>query len=138
MTDDYLARISDEKLALLLQAKGAVLIEGSKWCGKTSSAERKAKSVLYMQDTDTSKANILITKTKPSLLLEGKTPRLLDEWQIAPELWNAVRFAVDKHHQKGQFILTSSVTPTRTKDMHTGTGRIAQMKMRTISLFETG
>ncbi|MDR0460933.1 MAG: DUF4143 domain-containing protein [Nitrososphaerota archaeon] len=138
MNNTYLTRVSDEKLALLLQAKGAVLIEGPKWCGKTSSAQEKAKSVLYMQDPDTSKANMLTAKTKPSLLLEGKTPRLLDEWQMAPELWNAVRFAVDNRRQNGQFILTGSVVATRTADMHTGTGRIARMKMRTMSLFETG
>jgi len=138
MDAGYLQRISDEKLKLLLQAKGAVLIEGPKWCGKTSSAEEVAKSVLYMQDTDNIKANLLTAKTKPSLLLEGETPRLIDEWQVAPELWNAVRFAVDKRKQKGQFILTGSVIPTRTDDMHTGTGRIARMKMRTMSLFETG
>ena len=114
------------------------MIEGPKWCGKTSSAEEVAKSVLYMQDPDTSKANILTAKTKPSLLLEGEAPRLLDEWQVAPELWNAVRFAVDRRRLNGQFILTGSVIPTRTDDMHTGTGRIARMKMRTMSLFETG
>ena len=138
MNNNYLARISDEKLLLLLQAKGAVLVEGPKWCGKTSSAEEVAKSVLYMQDPDNSKANILTAQTKPSLLLEGETPRLLDEWQVAPELWNAVRFAVDKRRLSGQFILTGSVIPTRTDDMHTGTGRIARMKMRTMSLYETG
>jgi len=137
MNSKYIRRISDEKLKLLLQAKGAVLIEGPKWCGKTRSAEEIAKSVLYMQDPDTSKANILTAKTKPSLLLDGETPRLLDEWQVAPELWNAVRFAVDKRRAAGQFILTGSVIPTRTDDMHTGTGRIARMKMRTMSLFET-
>ena len=138
MSKEYLKRISDAKLGLLLQAKGAVLIEGPKWCGKTSSAEEVANSVLYMQDPDTSKANILMAKAKPSLLLDGETPRLLDEWQVAPELWNAVRFAVDKRRTKGQFILTGSVIPTRTDDMHTGTGRIARMKMRPMSLFETG
>ena len=137
MDSSYIRRISDDKLILLLQAKGAVLIEGPKWCGKTRSAEEIAKSVLYMQDPDTSKANILTAKTKPSLLLAGETPRLLDEWQVAPELWNAVRFAVDKRHANGQFILTGSVIPSRTDDMHTGTGRIARMKMRTMSLFET-
>ena len=137
MNNTYINRISDNKLNLLLKAKGAVLIEGPKWCGKTRSAEEISKSVLYMQDPDTSKANILIAKNKPSLLLEGETPRLLDEWQIAPELWNAVRFAVDKRRAKGQFILTGSVIPTKTDDMHTGTGRIARMKMRTMSLFET-
>ena len=138
MNNEYLKRVSDEKLKLLLRAKGAVLIEGPKWCGKTSSAEILAKSVLYMQDPDTAKANILTAKTKPSLLLDGETPRLLDEWQVSPELWNAVRFAVDKRRKNGQFILTGSVVPTRTDDMHTGTGRIARMKMRTMSLFETG
>ena len=138
MSSNYLKRISDAKLRLLLQAKGAVLIEGPKWSGKTRSAEEIAKSILYMQDPDTSKANILTAKTMPSLLLEGDTPRLLDEWQVAPELWNAVRFAVDKRRAKGQFIMTGSVIPKRTDDMHTGTGRIARMKMRTMSLFETG
>ena len=138
MNPDYLKRISDEKLNLLLRAKGAVLIEGPKWCGKTSSAEEFAGSVLYMQDADNSKMNILTAQTKPSLLLEGETPRLLDEWQVAPELWNAVRFTVDKRRKTGQFILTGSVIPTRTDDMHTGTGRIARMKMRTMSLYETG
>ena len=137
MSNNYIKRISDGKLKLLLQAKGAVFIEGPKWCGKTRSAEEMAKSVLYMQDPDTSKANILTAKIKPSLLLDGETPRLLDEWQVAPELWNAVRFAVDKRHANGQFILTGSVIPTKTDDMHTGTGRIARMKMRTMSLFET-
>jgi len=111
-------------------------MEGPKWCGKTSSAEEKACSVLYMQDPDTSKANILTAQTKPSLLLDGDTPRLLDEWQMAPELWNAVRFAVDRRRLNGQFIMTGSVIPTKTDDMHTGTGRIARMKMRTMSLFE--
>jgi predicted AAA+ superfamily ATPase len=117
---------------------GAVLIEGPKWCGKTSTAEHIAKSVLYMQDPDTFTENMLKAKTKPSLLLEGKTPRLLDEWQVAPVLWNAVRFAVDKRQKAGQFILTGSVVPVRTDDMHSGTGRISRMKMRTMSLFESG
>ena len=138
MNPNYLSRISDEKLKLYLRAKGAVLIEGPKWCGKTSSAEELAESVLYMQDPDTAVMNKATAQSKPSLLLEGETPRLLDEWQVAPELWNAVRFAVDKRRAVGQFILTGSVIPTRTDDMHTGTGRIARMKMRTMSLYETG
>ena len=137
MDSKYIRRISDGKLKFLLQAKGAVLIEGPKWCGKTRSAQEISNSALYMQDPDTSKANIITAKTKPSLLLEGETPRLLDEWQVAPELWNAVRFAVDKRRTVGRFILTGSVIPTKTDDMHTGTGRIARMKMRTMSLFET-
>ena len=138
MNPNYLTRISDEKLKLYLRAKGAVLIEGPKWCGKTRSAEELAGSVLYMQDPDKAAMNIATAQNKPSLLLEGETPRLLDEWQVAPELWNAVRFAVDKRSAVGQFILTGSVIPTRTDDMHTGTGRIARMKMRTMSLYETG
>ena len=138
MNSNYLSRISDERLKMYLRAKGAVLIEGPKWCGKTSSAEELAGSVLYMQDPDKAAMNKAIAQSKPSLLLEGETPRLLDEWQVAPELWNAVRFAVDKRHAVGQFILTGSVIPTRTDDMHTGTGRIARMKMRTMSLYETG
>jgi predicted AAA+ superfamily ATPase len=134
----YMPRIVDAKLALALDATGAVLIEGPKWCGKTSTAEHIAKSVLYMQDPDTYDEYMLIAKTKPSLLLEGETPRLLDEWQVAPVLWNAVRFAVDKRREAGQFILTGSVVPVRTEKMHSGTGRISRMKMRTMSLFESG
>ena len=138
MNPNYLKRISDDKLKLYLRAKGAVLIEGPKWCGKTSSAEELAGSFLYMQDPDKAAMNIATAQSKPSLLLEGETPRLLDEWQVTPELWNAVRFAVDKRRATGQFILTGSVTPNRTDDMHTGTGRIARMKMRTMSLYESG
>ena len=108
MNSKYIRCISDEKLKLLLQVKGAVLIKGPKWCGKTRSAEEIAKSVLYMQAPDTSKANILTAKTKPFLLLDGETLRLLDEWQVAPELWNAVRFAVDKRRANGQFISVMS------------------------------
>jgi len=138
LKNKYLPRIADTKLVLALEAMGAVLIEGPKWCGKTSTAEQAAKSVLYMQDPDVYDENMLKAKTKPSLLLEGKTPRLLDEWQVAPVLWNAVRFAVDKRQKTGQFILTGSVVPARTDDMHSGTGRISRMKMRTMSLFESG
>ena len=138
MENKYLPRIADAELALALDAMGAVLIEGPKWCGKTSTAEHIAKSVLYMQDPDIYDETMLKANTKPSLLLEGDTPRLLDEWQMAPMLWNAVRFAVDKRQKTGQFILTGSVIPVRTEDMHSGTGRIARMKMRTMSLFESG
>jgi predicted AAA+ superfamily ATPase len=138
MSNTYLTRITDDKLKLLLEAKGAVLIEGPKWCGKTRSAEEIANSALYLQDPDSFADNMLKVNTKPSMLLEGDVPRLLDEWQVAPVLWNAVRFAVDKRQKSGQFILTGSVIPTRTNDMHTGTGRIARMKMCTMSLYESG
>jgi predicted AAA+ superfamily ATPase len=136
--DNYMPRIADAKLALALKATGAVLIEGPKWCGKTSTAEHIAKSALYMQDPDAYEENMLKIKAMPSLLLEGDTPRLLDEWQVAPVLWNAVRFAVDKRRKTGQFILTGSVVPVRTDEMHSGTGRISRMKMRTMSMYESG
>jgi len=137
MCDKYLPRIADERLKLGLATSGAVLIVGPKWCGKTRTAEEMAKSVLYMQDPDHSVAYRLLADTKPSKLLEGKTPRLVDEWQTAPVLWNAVRFAVDKRRARGQFILTGSVVPVETADMHTGTGRISRMMMRTMSLYES-
>jgi len=137
MRDKYLPRIADEKLKLGLATSGAVLIVGPKWCGKTRTAEEMSKSVLYMQDPDHAEAYKLLANTKPSKLLEGETPRLIDEWQDAPVLWNAVRFAVDKRRARGHFILTGSVVPTETADMHTGTGRISRMTMRTMSLFES-
>ena len=137
MNEKYLPRIADEKLKLGLATSGAVLIVGPKWCGKTRTAEETSKSVLYMQDPDHAEAYRLLADTKPSKLLEGETPRLIDEWQTAPVLWNAVRFAVDKRRARGHFILTGSVVPPETSDMHTGTGRISRMTMRTMSLFES-
>jgi predicted AAA+ superfamily ATPase len=134
----YLPRIVDKKLNLYLATSGAVLIVGPKWCGKTRTAEEISKSILYMQDPDQAEEYRLLANTKPSKLLEGETPRLLDEWQVAPVLWNAVRFAIDKRRSRGQFILTGSVVPPQTDDMHTGTGRISRMSMRTMSLFESG
>jgi predicted AAA+ superfamily ATPase len=138
MNEHYFPRIADEKLELLLATSGAVLIVGPKWCGKTRTAEKIAASILYMQDTDHAEAYKLLADTKPSKLLEGETPRLIDEWQQAPVLWNTVRFAVDKRRTRGQFILTGSVVPPQNSDMHTGTGRISRMTMRTMSLFESG
>ena len=134
----YLPRIADEKLKLSLATSGAVLIVGPKWCGKTRTAEEVAASILYMQDTDHAEAYRLLADTMPSKLLEGETPRLIDEWQQAPILWNTVRFAVDRRRARGQFILTGFVVPPLTDDMHTGTGRICRMTMRTMSLFESG
>ncbi|GHU66486.1 ATPase AAA [Clostridia bacterium] len=138
VNEKYLPRIVDEKLNLYLATSGAVLIVGPKWCGKTRTAEEISNSILYMQDPDHSETYKLLAKTKPSKLLEGEIPRLLDEWQVAPVLWNAVRFAVDKRRARGQFILTGSVVPPEADDMHTGTGRISRMTMRTMSLFESG
>ena len=130
-------RIADEKLSLELQAMGAVLIVGPKWCGKTETAKQFAKSILYMQDPDMADSYRKMAEIKPSQLLEGETPRLIDEWQDAPVLWNGVRHFVDKRGERGQFILTGSVVPKLARDLHTGTGRIARMMMRTMSLYES-
>lgn len=122
---------------MALKSSGAVLIEGPKWCGKTRTAKEKAKSVLFMQDQDNAASYLKTADTKPSLLLKGETPRLIDEWQVAPVLWDAVRFAIDERESRGQFILTGSAVPTDNVTRHTGTGRISRMKMRPMSLFES-
>ena len=133
----YLPRICDILLEKELSSTGAVLIEGAKWCGKTSTAMRAAKSILYMQDPDSAAANLALADTKPSLLLKGDSPRLIDEWQMAPVLWDAVRFEVDRRGIPGQFILTGSAVPADGKIAHTGTGRFARLLMRPMSLFES-
>ena len=137
MNKDYLPRIADKKMKLTLQSSGAVLIVGPKWCGKTETAKQFAKSILYMQHPDFAEDYLKLASLKPSELLEGETPRLIDEWQDAPVLWNAVRFTVDQRKQRGQFILTGSVVPKTSKNMHSGTGRISRLSMRTMSLFES-
>lgn len=134
---DYLPRLSDNELQKSLESTGAVLIEGAKWCGKTSTALNASASVLFMQDPDTATGNLALADTRPSLLLVGDTPRLIDEWQMAPVLWDAVRFEVDKRGLVGQFILTGSSVPKDNIVAHTGTGRISRIKMRTMSLFES-
>jgi predicted AAA+ superfamily ATPase len=133
----YLPRLCDAELKLALQSSGAVLIEGAKWCGKTSTAAKAAKSIIYMQDPDYSISYKQMADTKPSLLLKGESPRLIDEWQVAPVIWDAVRFEVDKRIEKGQFILTGSAVPPENVTAHTGTGRISRLKMRPMSLFES-
>lgn len=133
----YLKRIGDEELQLALKASGAVLIEGAKWCGKTSTAQQAAKSVIFLQDPDQSASYLALADAKPSLLLTGANPRLIDEWQMAPVLWDAVRFEVDKRNELGQFILTGSAVPNDNVTAHTGTGRISRIKMRPMSLFES-
>jgi predicted AAA+ superfamily ATPase len=136
-TLNYISRISDKLIESLLESTGAVLVEGPKWCGKTQSSLQIAKSTIYMQDPDEGPAYMAMADTKPSLLLEGNTPLLIDEWQMAPVLWDAVRFAVDKRGLMGQFILTGSATPKDDETAHSGTGRIARMCMRPMSLFES-
>lgn len=135
----YIDRICDDELAFRLESKGAVLIEGPKWCGKTTTAEQQAKSSLYLQDPSRKNQYLRLAQIAPSQLLEGMAPRLIDEWQLAPELWDAVRFEVDHRASFGQFILTGSTTPIKNDQRaHSGTGRIARMRMRTMSLFESG
>lgn len=140
--DFYKPRIADKLLARKLEGMGAVLIEGPKWCGKTTTAEQQARSVLYMDEPRNKRLNLQTADVNPELLLLGETPRLIDEWQIAPQLWDAVRFAVDHRNADGQFILTGSAVPlcAEARDVvsHTGTGRVARLRMRPMSLWESG
>jgi predicted AAA+ superfamily ATPase len=137
--DKYRPRIADEILALKLEAMGAVLIEGAKYCGKTTMAAQQAHSTLYMADPDTKTQNMAMAKTNIKRLLAGDTPRLIDEWQLAPQFFDAVRGEVDKRDAEGQFILTGSAVPPDDSDIfHSGAGRIAWLKLRTMSLWESG
>ena len=137
--ENYRKRIADEILLRKLEGKGAVLIEGPKWCGKTTTAEQIAASVLYMDDPQKKEQNITMASLNPKRLLEGDAPRLIDEWQIAPKLWDAIRFEVDHRSKLGQFVLTGSAVPVDTKEItHSGTGRFTWLTMRPMSLFESG
>jgi predicted AAA+ superfamily ATPase len=134
----YLPRITDKLLQDRLNAKGAVLIEGPKWCGKTTTAKKHAQSVLIMDRPDMTKQYQAMAELSPKQLLKGETPRLIDEWQIAPNLWNAIRYEVDERDEFGQFILTGSAVPLQMDEsMHTGTGRISRLYMRPMSLYES-
>lgn len=139
---EYRKRIADETLRENLEAAGLVLIEGTKWCGKTTTAEQQAGSVLYMNDPEHSGTYLALAQNSPKLLLKGETPRLIDEWQDAPELWDSARFEVDHRETKtGQFIFTgSTVIPKEKRERirHSGTGRAARMTMRPMSLWESG
>ena len=133
----YLPRVADEVLTRKLKVAGAVQIQGPKWCGKTATAQQAAASAIYMQDPDNSADYLQLAFSKPSLLLEGDTPRLIDEWQMAPQLWDAVRYAIDREHGRGRFILTGSSTPRLSETpAHSGVGRFARITMRTMSLWE--
>ena len=135
----YKNRIVDEILKKKLKGKGAVLIQGPKWCGKTTTAEQVANSVLYMAKSDEKAQNRMLSELNPSLLLEGDVPRLIDEWQIAPKLWDAVRYEIDHRNAEGQFILTGSSVPAKMNDVtHSGTGRFSWLLMRPMSLYESG
>ena len=134
----YKKRIIDRLLKRKLEGKGAVLLQGPKWCGKTTTAEQIAGSILYMTEPGNLQRNLELANLDPSLLLQGTTPRLIDEWQIAPKLWDAVRFEVDHRQARGQFILTGSAVPPSTSEIiHTGTGRFAKLTMRPMSLYES-
>ncbi len=134
----YYPRMVDDEIERKMKVFGAVVIVGPKWCGKTTSAKRLSKSALFMQNPDKESLYKATVKEKPSVLLRGSKPRLIDEWQEAPRLWDAVRFAVDQGAGPGAFLLTGSVTPSKESVMHTGTGRIVKVVMRTMSLFESG
>ena len=136
---NYRRRIADDILKRKLEGKGAVLIEGPKWCGKTTTAEQIAASVLYMDDPEKKEQNIIMSELNPKRLLKGDTPRLIDEWQLAPKLWDAIRFEVDHRRELGQFVLTGSAVPADTKEItHSGTGRFTWLTMRPMSLYESG
>ena len=136
---EYKPRIADLALQEILSCTGAVLVEGPKWCGKTTTAARLANSVLYMDEPGKRESNIELARLAPERLLSGATPRLLDEWQLAPTLWDAVRFNVDRASEYGQYLLTGSSVPPRSTDFHhAGTGRIARFRMRPMSLWESG
>lgn len=135
---EYKPRIADEILKDKLEAKGAVIIEGPKWCGKTTTAMQVAGSVLRMDEPSKRDVNIQMSEIAPERLLQGKTPRLIDEWQIAPKLWDAARYEVDTRGEEGQFILTGSAVPVDSKEItHSGTGRFTWLTMRPMSLYES-
>ena len=135
----YRKRIADDILIRKLEGKGAVLIEGPKWCGKTTTAEQLAASILYMDDPEKKEQNIAMSELNPKRLLKGATPWLIDEWQLAPKLWDAIRFEVDHRGELGQFVLTGSAVPADTGEItHSGTGRFTWLTMRPMSLYESG
>lgn len=135
----YRKRIADDILKRKLEGKGAVLIEGPKWCGKTTTAEQFAASVLYMDNPEKKEQNIAISELSPKRLLKGAAPRLIDEWQLAPKLWDVIRFEVDHRSELGQFILTGSAVPANTTEItHSGTGHFTWLTMRPMSLHESG
>lgn len=135
----YRPRVADRLLARKLEGKGAVLLEGAKWCGKTTTAEQIAKSVIYMSESGKIEQNKQLAMLNPRLLLRGDNPRLIDEWQIAPQLWDSIRFEADHRHELGLFILTGSCVPAdMSAVIHSGTGRFGWLKMRPMSLWESG
>jgi hypothetical protein len=139
MAKEYKSRIADKLLARKLAGKGAVLLEGAKWCGKTTTAEQIAKSIVYMSETGKTQQNLQLAEMNPKLLLKGEKPRLIDEWQVAPQLWDNIRFESDHSDELGLFILTGSSVPAdMSQVIHSGTGRFGWLKMRPMTLWESG
>lgn len=136
--ENYKVRIIEKKIDRYLSAFGAVCIEGPKWCGKARTSSYHSNSEIYIGDPSGNFQNRQLAQMSPSLVLEGETPRLIDEWQEVPPLWDAVRYKVDQIPKKGQFILTGSATPNHKGILHSGAGRIARIRMRTMSLYESG
>lgn len=136
--NEYKPRIIDRKIEEYLSIFGAICIEGPKWCGKTWTSSYHCKSKFMLGDPDGNFQNRSLAELSPSLVLEGETPRLIDEWQEVPPLWDAVRHKVDRKSEKGQYILTDSATPNHKGIMHSGAGRIARLRMRPMSLYESG
>lgn len=136
---EYKKRVADILIDQQLEAAGIVLVEGAKWCGKTTSAMQKANSVLFMDEPKRQDEYMRLAENDIDVLLDGAAPRLIDEWQKAPQFWDACRFVVDRHGDEGQFILTGSAEPIdQSKMSHTGTGRVGWVKMRPMSLYESG
>lgn len=136
--NDYKPRIVDKTIEKYLNSFGAICIEGPKWCGKTWTSSYHSSSEIYIGDPAGNFQNRALAQMSPDLVLHGETPRLIDEWQEVPPLWDAVRYKVDETGKKGQFILTGSATPNHKGIMHSGAGRIAKIRMRPMSLYESG
>ena len=135
---DYLPRLIDDKIEECLSVFGAVCVEGPKWCGKTWTSSYHCRSGIFIGNPEGNFQNRRLAEMSPALVLEGEKPRLIDEWQEVPPIWDAVRYQVDQEPQKGQFILTGSATPNHKGILHSGAGRIARLRMRPMSLFESG
>ena len=136
--ENYRERLVDNRVSILMKTFGALCIEGPKWCGKTWTALHHAESVIYIADPANNFSNKTLAEISPDYVLEGNKPRLIDEWQVVPPIWDAVRFFVDKERGKGKFILTGSATPAHKGIFHSGTGRIGKIRMLPMSLYESG
>ena len=136
--EDYIPRVIDNELEFYIDTFGAVLLRGPKWCGKTTTAQNIAASVIKMQDPSRSKDYIKAAETDTSLILKGKQPRLIDEWQVAPSIWDAIRTKVDDNKKSGQYILTGARLPAEDTVQHSGAGRIGILDMYPMSLYESG